>query len=186
LLPLLLFACAESPPPWHGTDIRGVMPDLAFHLTDEHGRPVGAANYAGKLRLVYFGFSHCDDVCPATLHTLTEAIARLGAEAGRVRVLFVSVDPRRDTPAVLARYAHHFGPQVVGLTGSQAQLRALAKRYRVSFSYGKPDAKGDYEVYHSSAVFTFDGRGRARLLVGQKEGAATIAADLKRLLANAS
>lgn len=182
LIPLLLLACTR-PSSWHGRDIKGIMPDLAFRLTDAAGQPVTAKDYAGKITLLYFGFTHCGDVCPETLATLAAATRRLGADADRVRVLFVSVDPKRDTAKVLRRFTAHFSPQTVGLSGDDAQLQALSKRYRVSYSYGKPDAAGDYEVFHSSAIFVFDGRGRIRLLTDQQEGAANIADDLKRLIA---
>ena len=182
LIPLLLTGCGRTPP-WHAQDIRGVMPDLAFHLNDDFGKPVTEKGYAGKITLLYFGFTHCGDVCPATLTTLSAALRHLGTDADRVRVLFVSVDPKRDTPAVLHDYTAHFSPQVVGLSGDDEQLQTLSKRYRVSYSYGKPDADGDYEVYHSSAIFAFDSSGRTWLLMDQKEGAANIAADLRRLIA---
>lgn len=182
LIPLLLLAC-NRPAPWHGRDIKGIMPDLAFRLNDATGRPVTAKDYAGKITVLYFGFTHCGDVCPETLATLAAATRRLGPDADRVRVLFVSVDPRRDTTQVLRGYAAHFSPQTVGLGGDGEQLQTLSKRYRVSYSYGKPDAAGEYEVFHSSAIFVFDGRGRIRLLMDQNDGAANIADDLKRLIA---
>ncbi len=163
-------------------DISGLMPDLAFTLTDESGRAVGAADYAGKVKLLYFGFTHCKDICPETLAMLALALQRLGDKADGVRVLFVSVDPKRDSPAVLKGYAAQFSPDVVGLTGTQDQLQALSKRYRVAYSYEKPDAAGDYEVNHSSAIFGFDRQGRVRLLFDRNVGASAVAADLGRLL----
>ena len=183
LLPLLLLGCSKAAAPWHGQNIKGVMPDLTFRRTDDNGHAVAAADYAGKVSLLYFGFTHCEDVCPETLTLLASAIRDLGVDADKVQVLFVSVDPRRDTPAVLRRYAAHFSPEIIGLTGTEEQLQTLTKRYRVSYSYGKPDAKGGYEVYHSSAIFAVDGSGKVRLLMDQKESAAAIAADLKRLIA---
>ena len=182
LLPLLLLGCSAASPPWHGHDISGLMPDLAFELTDDRSRPASAADSAGKLRLLYFGFSHCKNVCPTTLATLGRSIARLGPDADKVRVLFVSVDPARDTPEILHQYTAHFGPQIQGLTGSQQQLRTLSQRYRVSYSYGPKDNDGNYMVYHSSAVFVFDGQGRIRLLLDNDLGDEAIAADLRRLL----
>jgi len=110
----------------------------------------------------------------------------LGTGAEQVRVLFVSVDPARDTPALLKTYAAAFGPEVVGLRGSEAELKTLTRRYRVSYGYGKPDARGAYEVSHSSAVYVFDREGEIRLLIGSSDGAAVITGDLKRLLAETS
>jgi protein SCO1/2 len=96
-----------------------------------------------------------------------------------VRVLFVSVDPRRDSAEVLKRYASAFGPQFVGLTGTDRQLTALTKRYRVAYRRDAPDSNGDYAVYHSSAVFVFDGEGRVRLLLGPSETTEQVADDLR-------
>lgn len=181
-LAALLAGCSSGGENWHSTSIDGVMPDLRFTLTNEDGHSVHASDYKGKVSLLYFGFTHCTDVCPTTLSTLAQAIARLGARADQVRVLFVSVDPKRDTPAVLKAYAREFGPQIVGLTGTQDQLGTLSKRYRVAYSYGKPDGQGNYEVYHSSAIFVFDRDGRTRLLMTPKEGVKAVAQDLGRLL----
>lgn len=175
--------CTQSAPPWSSTDIKGFMPDLAFTLTDGQGRALKAADFRGRTCLLYFGFTHCHGICPTTLRTLAAAVAELGPEADGVRVLFVSVDPQRDTPAVLARYEARFGPQVVGLTGAMPELKALARRYRVAFGYGAPDADGDYAVNHSNAIFAFDGSGRARLLMREESGVPALAADIRRLVA---
>ncbi len=158
------------------------MPPLKFTLVDDTGEPVTAANFAGKVVLLYFGYTHCPDVCPTTLADLAQSLQRLGSSANRVRVLFVSVDPKRDTPSVLKNYASAFAPQVVGLTGDEDELQAITKRYRVAYRLGKPDAQGNYVVYHSSAVFIFDALGRVRLLAGYADGSRAIAHDLKQLL----
>jgi len=181
---LLLAGCGQSQPPkpWGLTNITGHMPDLKFTLTDDNGGQVTQQAYRGKLALLYFGYTHCPDVCPTTLADLRSAILKLGADANQVRVLFVSVDPARDTPAVLKTYVNAFGPWFVGLTGSPAELQALTKRYRVAYRLGKPDAQGNYTVYHSSAVFIFDKQGKVRLLAGLNDKPAVVATDLKRLL----
>ncbi len=168
--------------PLRGHDIAGLMPDLKFTLTDDAGRTVTAADYSGKVKLLYFGFTHCANICPETIAILAQALQRLGDRAEGVRVLFVSVDPSRDHPAVLKNFAAHFSPQVVGLTGTESQLQALSRRYRVAYSYGAPNAQGGYEVLHSSAIFAFDRRGSVRSLFDREEGADDIAADLDRLL----
>ena len=187
LLPLLLPGCNRDVTPWHGRDIQGVMPDLAFTLTNDSGHPVTAADYTGKLVLLYFGYTHCEDVCPTTLNTLSTAVRNLGREADRVKILFVSVDPRRDTPEVMRHHAMHFSQQVVGLSGSDTQLYDLARRYRVAYNYGEPDTGGNYEVYHSSAIFVFDAHGRVRLLLVQNQlDTAAVTGDLRRLLDSSS
>jgi len=182
-LSTLLAGCGSDGPPWALRDISGLLRPLQFSLHDSDGQPRHADDYHGKLVLLYFGYTHCPDVCPTTLATVTQAIRRLGDNADRVRLLFVSVDPSRDTPAVLKRYANAFGPQVVGLSGSQQQLQALSKRYRLSYGYDQPDAKGRYAVSHSSAVFIFDADGQGRLLGLESAPSTDFQTDLERLLA---
>lgn len=176
----MLSACGGQT--WDTRNITGLMPDLQFNLRDTQGQTVHAAHYAGKIRLLYFGYTNCPDICPLTLSDIARALRTLGPAAKSVRVLFVSVDPKRDTPKVLHRYARAFGPQFVGLTGTQAELQALSKRYRVSYSYGKPDAHGDYVVNHSAAIFVFDRTGHVRLLMNHNDGSKKMAHDLRQLL----
>lgn len=184
LLSLLLVGCGSNDSTqWHAHDISGVMPRLQFHLTDDTGQAVTGKDYRGKITMVYFGYTSCQYLCPKTLTELGTAIHGLGSKADKVQVLFVSVDPKRDSDKVLRRYVKNFSPEIVGLTGSQKQLHTVTKRYRVGYSYGKPDAKGNYVVNHSSAVFVFDGQGRARLLMDQGEKAGQITADLSHLIA---
>jgi protein SCO1/2 len=165
----LLLGCATKSD-WKLVDITGVMP-LEFSLDDDSGHAVTAASYRGDVVLLYFGYTNCGDVCPATLARLASALATLGPDTARIKVLFVSVDPARDTPAVLTRYLRHFGPAFVGLRGDDTRLLQLNKRYRVT-----------YEVSHSSAVFIFDGQGRARLIAESPDTPAAIAHDLRKLL----
>jgi protein SCO1/2 len=184
LIPLALAGCGGSnDTEWNGHDIRGAMPDLEYILTGETGDTVRAGDYDGDVRLLVFGFSHCPDMCPATLGRLAAAVASLPeTQRERVRILFVSVDPKRDTPQRLAEYTDRFGPRVVGLTGTQEQLTELTGRYRVTYGYGEPDAEGFYTVSHSGAVFVFGPEDEARLLFNQSLSVADITADLKRLL----
>ena len=178
---LLLGGCATQLQP-DVTDVRGLVAPLEFNLTNQNGRAVTAADYRGDVVMLYFGYTHCTDECPATLAMLADALDTLGPLASRVRVLFVTVDPRRDTIPVLKRYVGDFGPHFVGLRGTDAQLTAMIKRYRVSYHDEKPDKNGNYEVIHSSVVFIFDGRGRARLLAQTGFSSAAIATDVRRLL----
>ncbi len=182
VLLMLAAGCARSPSPWGLHDISGLMPPLVFTLHDGSGHIRHAYDFRGEVVLLYFGYTHCPDICPTTLASLVSATRRLGAAADRTRILFVSVDPARDSPAVLQRYQQAFGPRVTALSGTPAQLRELTRRYRVSYGLGKPDADGRYEVSHSSAVFIFDRDGAARLLATGTDGAGKIATDLKRLL----
>ena len=184
LLTALLAACASRDPHYALQSISGLVSPLEFQLTDQDGEPVTAADYRHDLAVLYFGYTQCPDECPTTLAMLAKALRTLGPQASRVRVLFVTVDPNRDTTAVLKRYVANFGPQFVGLRPDQDELTALSKRYRISYHYEKPDKNGNYEVDHSSAVFIFDGDGRARLLALSDSTSAQVASDLRRLLAS--
>jgi protein SCO1/2 len=179
-IPTLIFAMLAlagcSKPAWHMTDISGAMPRLDFHMTAA-GKSVSAADFRGHVVALYFGYSHCPDVCPATLANLADMVARV--KSPDVTILFVTVDPDRDTDAVLADYAKAFSPQVVGLRGSENQLATLARSYRVAYSVKKGPP---YEVMHSNAVFFFDREGKARLVTTDTGNAAAMAEDVKRLL----
>ena len=183
-LTLALASCAGSGPPYALKDITGLVSPLRFHLTNQDDQAVTAEDYRHELVLLYFGYTECPDECPTTLAMLANALHTLGPDASRVRVLFVSVDPKRDTTAVLKRYVGNFGPDFVGLRGDPAELTTLSKRYRIAYHYEQPDKYGNYEVDHSSAVFIFDGDGRARLLAQSDNTAQQVASDLRRLLAN--
>src|ERR1700742_3743583 len=127
---LLLVGCSK--PAMHMTDISGAMPRLDFHLTHApDGAPVTAEAYRGKVVVLYFGYTHCPDICPTTLANLTALLGKLDTQAYDVSVLFVSVDPDRDTQPVLAQYVHGFARQVDGLSGPPNGLLALTRRYRV-------------------------------------------------------
>jgi protein SCO1/2 len=160
-------------------DVAGLVHPLEFTMTDETGRAVRASDFRGEPVLVYFGFTHCPDVCPTTLARLSQAAQAAGPR--NLRILFVTVDPARDTTGQLAAYARAFGPRVKGLRPSEDELEDLARRYRVSYSRGKPDANGEYEVMHSSGVFAFDAEGHARLLILPGASEADIEAALGRL-----
>ena len=162
---LLLAGCGPSAK-WHAIDVLGSLPPLSFTMTrSDDGKPVTEADYRGKTVLLYFGYTNCPDVCPATLSNIDDILRHLGGEAGDVRVLFVTVDPNRDTAPVLAAYAKNFGPQIVGLRGTPDELAALARRYRVVYSVTVATEDHPYEVTHSSAIYVFDGSGAARLIV---------------------
>ena len=161
-------------------DVSGLVRDLQFTMTDETGRTVHASDFRGAPVLLYFGYTHCPDVCPTTLARLAQAAQ---AAAPRLRIVFVTVDPARDTTRQLAQYVHAFGPRVKGLRSGVGELEDVARRYRVAYSRGKPDAQGEYEVMHSSGVFAFDGEGRARLMILPGASESDIESALRRLAA---
>jgi protein SCO1/2 len=179
---LLLSACHRDTLPFKLTNISGHMPDLAFQLTDDNGKAVSAADYRGKVLLLYFGYTHCPDVCPLTLAQLHVALQKLGKPADDVRILFVSVDPARDTPAVLHAYVNAFDKRAVGLTGSPRAIEALSKRYRSAFTREPSSKDGNYEVTHSSAIYVFDRDGRARVLSTPGTPQEDLVHDLQLLL----
>lgn len=177
----MLNGCSQEKS-WGLANITGVVSPLAFSLTDDAGRKVTADTYRGKIVMLYFGYTHCPDVCPTTLADLSQALSKLGAGTSKVRILFVTVDPKRDTPQLLESYTRAFGPEFVGLRTDDPELRRLTKRYRVTYSLGTPDARGNYEVTHSSAVFIFDGTGKARLLAQSSDSPTAISRDLQQLI----
>jgi protein SCO1/2 len=164
LLALASSGCSHSQK-WHNTDITGSLPTLSFSMVRaDDNRPVTAADYRGKVTLLYFGYTYCPDVCPLTLANVARILKRLGPAASGVRLLFVTVDPDRDSLTVLKRYAAAFAPQVDGLRGDADELATLARRYRVAYSVD-PKGPDGYEVTHSSGIYAFDRSGKARLLI---------------------
>jgi len=151
---------------WHETDISGSLPRLSFAMTDAMtGAPVTAADFRGKVTLLYFGYTLCPDFCPTTLTNLGVVLHNLGAQADQVRVLFVTVDPNRDSLPTLKQYVALFAPQMVGLRGTPDQLASLARRYRVAYSVTPAHDGQPYQVTHSAIVYVFDQDGNARLIV---------------------
>lgn len=188
LLLAILAGCQRAP--WHNTDIGGSLPSLSFDMVRANdGKAVAGSDYRGKVTLLYFGYTYCPDVCPMTLSNIAQVVKSLGPSASSVRVLFVTVDPNRDTLPILKRYVAAFGPQVDGLRGDPNELAALARRYRVAYSV-TPAAPGQaYEVTHSSGIYVFDKSGAPRLLVsslsGDKPDIAGTAQDLRQLAKDA-
>jgi len=181
---LLTVAACASHPQWQLDEVQGHLPDLKFQMTNDLGQPVTAASYRGKVVLLYFGYTHCPDVCPLTLVHLHTVLQKLGKDADDVRLLFVTVDPTRDTVPALHQYVTAFDPRVVGLTGTQDAIAQLAKRYRAFYKPepAKASSSDDYEVTHSSAIYVFDREGHARLLATPGDSNDEILHDLKILV----
>tara|TARA_R110002074_G_scaffold170006_1_gene332181 strand:+ start:20218 stop:20805 length:588 start_codon:yes stop_codon:yes gene_type:complete len=181
LMALYLSACSQNEST-RLTNIKGLIPDLAFELTDENNKAVSAKDYLGYTVAVFFGFTNCPGVCPTTMHQLVEILDKIGEPASTVKVLFISVDPKRDSAEKLKKYTQTFGPAFIGLRGDDEVIKDMTKRYRVTFGYGDSDKEGNYEVSHSGAVFVFDKTGEARLLVTQSSAEEDILYDLKNLI----
>lgn len=176
---VILAGCFSDDGSWHGKDISGLMPELAFELTDTSGDTLTADDTDGEIRMLFFGFTSCPDVCPATLQKLSRAVKDMPGELqDDTRIVFVSVDPRRDTPERIGSYVDFFSERAIGLTGEEKALRELSKRYRTTFGYDDPDEEGNYNVSHSGAVYVFDREGDARLLFRPELSVEEIRADL--------
>ncbi len=136
-----------------GTSIGSALVGGPFTLTDQDGKSRSDADFRGKLMLVYFGYTYCPDVCPTTLATMTEALDKLGPQAAMVQPIFITIDPARDTPQVLKRYIANFHPSLIGLTGSPAQIAAVAKAYRVYYAKADNGSGADYLMDHSGFIY---------------------------------
>ena len=180
---IMLAACQrhDEAAPWQLTDISGHMPDLSFRLTDDQGKHVTAADYRGKVTLLYFGYTHCPDVCPLTLEMIADTMDKLGAKASRVKPVFVTVDPARDTPSVMKQYVSAFGKTFVGLTGSDTQIAQMTQEFHV-YAKRRPVKGGDYAMDHSGAIYLLDPEGKFAGTYEEVQGPEKIAADLRSRL----
>lgn len=176
----LLAACDAGAPKFKSTDITGVDYGRTLELADPGGRVRRLEDFRGKVVLVFFGFLHCPDVCPTTLADLATVVKSLGPDGDRVQVLFITVDPERDTPEDLARYAKAFDPRFIALRGDLAATQRVAKEFKIYFEKRK---QGDaYSVDHSSQTYVIDQQGRLRLLVRPERLATDLPQDLRTLL----
>ncbi len=182
---LLLPACSERSPDWNLYDVKGHLPDLKFTLNGANQKTWSAQDLKGQTVLLFFGYASCPDICPTTMAQLNEILVKLGDQAKNVKIVFVSVDPHRDSPDMLQAYVDAFNPQAIGLTGDEKTISNLARRYRVAYQIEKPrpgDSANTYEVTHSRGVFVFDKNGDARLLASDSENTDAFVADLKKLI----
>ncbi len=152
-----------------------------FTLTGQDGKPLTAGDLKGKPLLVFFGYTHCPDVCPTTLFELSEVLHAMGKDADRVNALFITVDPERDTAAVVKDYLSSFDPHLRGATGTQQQIDAVAKEYRV-YSKKVPTKNGDYSMDHSAVVYLMDKEGRFVAPFNLKRRPAEAAEALRKYL----
>ncbi len=184
-LAALLSGCegAAPKPSFKGVDITGAEYARKLSLTDGEGQPRTLAEFKGKLVVVFFGYTQCPDVCPTTLVELSEVKRSLGADGARVQGIFVSVDPERDSAALLKSYVSNFGPDIIGLRGSLDETKAVAKEFKVFFAKAPGKTETSYTVDHTAGSYVFDAQGRVRLFTRYGSGAQALADDLKILLA---
>lgn len=180
-----LLACQKSEPPapvFHATDITGASFARDFELLDHNGKTRKLSDFRGKLVAMFFGYTHCPDVCPTTLSDFAMALKSMGADANKVQVIFVTIDPERDTPDILKKYVPAFNPAFLGMLTDSAHLAELAKEYKVVYEKTSGRKQGDYLIDHSAGTYIYDQEGRLRLLMPYGSGAEVIATDLKALL----
>ncbi len=185
VLSLLLAACQPASPPeptFIATDITGAAFARDFSLTDHNGQIRTLADFRGQVVAIFFGYTHCPDVCPTTLADFAAALQQLGDQAERVQVLFVTVDPQRDTPEMLREFVPAFNPGFLGMYTDADSLKKLAQEYKVVYEKSSVRGPDDYLIDHSAGSFVYDMRGRLRLLVPYGSDAASIAQDLRTLL----
>lgn len=179
----LLWGCGPAPekPKFQLTDVTGAGFGRELNLVGHDGRPRTLADFRGKVVTVFFGFTHCPDVCPTTLAEMAEVTKALGPDAGKLQVLFVTVDPERDTQAVLAQYVPSFHPSFLGLYGDAEATARAAKEFKV-FYQKQPGKSGDYSVDHSAGTFVLDREGHLRLFAQYGQGATALLHDIRILL----
>jgi len=182
LLAALAVIDSRSAPKFAAIDVTGADWGKTLSLTDHTGRPRTLADFRGKAVAMFFGFTHCPDVCPTAMAEFAEVMKLLGGEASRVQVLFVTVDPKRDTPQVLAQYVPAFHPSFLGLYGDAETTARTAAEFKIYFHAQAPNQHGSYSVDHSSQVLVFDPEGRLRLLMKPDLTPDAMAQDLRILL----
>jgi protein SCO1/2 len=180
---LLLAACSPSGPRFNSTDITGADYGKDFKLTDHTGKVRTLADFKGRAVVMFFGYTRCPDVCPTTMVEMKQIIEKLGEDGKRVQVLFVTIDPERDTPALLAQYVPAFDPGFLGMYADLDTTQKTAKDFKVFFQKVPGKAPDSYTMDHTAGSYVFDPQGRLRLFARHGGDIAPLVADLKTLLA---
>jgi len=181
-----LSACDSAAPQFKSTDITGAPYGRTLALTGHDGRPRTLADFRGKVVVLFFGFTQCPDICPTTLAEVARAMQALGPDAERVQVLFVTLDPERDTSEILARYVPAFNPRFLGLYGDLAATRAAAAEFKIFFEKRAGSSPGSYSIDHSAQTYVLDPQGHLRLFVRHQRIATDLPHDVRLLLRQAS
>jgi len=180
---LVLAACArQDAPRFHGVDVTGAEYAQDIALRDADGQPRSLRDFAGKVVVVFFGYVQCPDFCPLTLQEMVEVKHLLGADGERLQVVFVTVDPGRDTPEILKAYVSAFDASFVGLHGSAEEIAAVAKDFKVYYNKVPGKTEGSYTVDHSAGSYMYDPAGRLRLYQRYGTPAQALAEDVRALL----
>ena len=183
-LSILLLGCSEkaAAPAFKNTDLTGLGYAQDFALTDHNGKARTLADFKGKLVVMFFGYTQCPDVCPTTMVEMANVMKELGPDADQVQVLFVTVDPERDTQALLAQYVPAFDPRFLGLYGDAQATAKVAKEFKLFYAKVEGKTAGSYTMDHTAGSYVFDRNGKIRLFVRHGMGPAPITHDLKLLL----
>ena len=178
----ILAGCHTGQAGFQSTDITGADFGKAFTLTDHNGKPRSLEDFRGQVVVMFFGFTHCPDVCPTTLAELAGAVRKLGPEGEKVQVLLVTVDPQRDTAELLAKYVTAFNAKFLALRGSADETARVAKEFKVIYQKVADPGTENYAMDHSAGSYIFDRQGRLRLYVSYGRGADVFAHDIDLLL----
>lgn len=184
-LTLMLAGCDKlpaAPVPFNAVDITGATYARDFTLRDHTGKQRTLADFKGKVVFLFFGFTQCPDVCPTTMTKLAQVRQGLGAKADRLQVLFVTIDPERDTQELLSQYVPAFDPSFIGLLGDAAATAAVAREFKVFYAKSAGASKDSYGMDHTAASFVFDPNGKIRLYVRDSATPQQITQDIERLL----
>ncbi|MCC6473182.1 MAG: SCO family protein [Burkholderiales bacterium] len=177
---LLLPACSPAGPKFNGIDVTGASFGRDFRLTDPDGRERTLSEFRGRYVMLFFGYIHCPDVCPTSLARAAEVRKALGAEGKRLQVIFVTVDPERDTPQLMRAYTEAFDPSFLGLRSDPEGTRKVAEEFRTF--YQKAQGQGTYTVDHSAFTYVYDDQSRLRLMLRYDQSAEQCLADLRALM----
>lgn len=167
-------------------NVRGFLPSLKFTLDGAGGKTYSEKDFKGKTVILFFGYASCPDICPTTMAQLSQVMDNLGPDADQARIIFVSVDPHRDTADILQAYVDIFDEHAIGLTGSERQIADVARRYRVAYQIERPrgDNPDDYDVAHSRGIYIFDKNGRARILAADGESVEALTEAVRTVMAS--
>jgi len=179
---MALAACSPQPVRFEGVDITGADYAQGFALTDHTGSRRTLADYKGKLVVVFFGFAQCPDVCPTTLSKLVEVKQRLGKDGEKLQAVFITIDPERDTQAVLAQFIPAFDASFVGLRGTAEETSETARQFKVFYQKVPGPTPTSYTMDHTAGSYVFDTQGRIRLFLKHEQSAESVVNDLKQLL----
>ncbi len=178
----LLSACAPEKPSFQSVDLTGADYATGFSLVDHNGKLRTLKDFSGKVVVVFFGFTQCPDVCPTSMVELAQVKKLLGADGDKFQVVFISVDPERDTPEILKAYMTNFDPSFLALRPTQPELAAVAKDFKIYYKKVEGSTPGSYSMDHTAGSYVFDGKGRIRLFTRYGGGADIVASDIRQLI----